>query len=599
MGLFNEFENNNLGVSPTTKNNLIRQAPYLTNQERNNLRSNTRLNLGNINARITKMVGNKIKRANLSRMKISPLQMSIFNGFVNGDSKKGNYNVNVKELIYKKPVKRQSVSPNSNFEIQVESIKLLYGRMQIGAKHTFTVTPNANTVNKHRYFAAQIDGYSFENGEKRKFLFKIYANGKMQVAGGMINNNSRHPEMIRKFVIDKYASKYNFLYNPIQYVTLVGTFQTNGAINLDGVARAFVRSGNVDYEPELRPALKMTYYGNKFQLFTSGKIQIMGSKTVKALHDAYNPIGYDLVKSLRVMGLFKPGFINTPNKPQIKTGVNTKVDKKKTTTKSNNVTYLNKNKNGTNGVRIGGRKCGTIDRPRLISVAEKLGIVDITRKTTKPQICTKIKDKTFGTFKVNNIPCRAYTKEKLATLAVARGVAISDTDTVDTLCEKLKIPKRKTITKKESRSLEIAKKRKTVLNEKVKQRINKRRLSDTAIKQDIEKEYGKRWMKKYKNLMPSLNTDVTEIKKRINALSSKNKNKAGVPFKSAVNKIKKNSVQTWKFIREKNLNNKLNKLNNNFAKELNNIFNKKNSPNSKKNSPKKYKYPPGTKVEEI
>jgi hypothetical protein len=160
----------------------------------------------------------------------------------------------------------------------------------------------------------------------------------------------------------------------------------------------------------------------------------------------------------------------------------------------------------------------------------------------------------------------------------------------------LKIPKRKTVSKKETRSIEAAKKRKNILNKTIKQRIDKRRLSNDAIKQDLEKEYGKRWMKKYKNVMPSLNTDVTEIKKRINALSSKNKNKAGVPFKSAVNKIKKNSVRTWKFIREKKLNNKLNNLNNNFAKELNNILNKKNSPN-KKVPPKKY--PPGTKVEEI
>ena len=596
MGLFNEFENNNLSISPSTKNNIIRQAPYLTNQERNNLRRNTSLNIGNVNARITKMVGNKIKRANLSGMKISPLQVSIFNGFVNRDVNKGNYNVNVKEFLYKKPFKKQRVSANSNFEIEVEAIKLLYGRMQIGAKHTFTVIPNANAANKHQYFAVQIDGYSFEGGQKKKFIFKIYANGKMQVAGGIINNNSRHPEMIRKFVIDKYASKYKFLYNPIRYVALVGTFQTNGAINLSGVARAFARSGNVEYEPELRPALKMTYYGNNFQLFTSGKIQIMGSKTVKALHDAYNPVGYDLVKSLRVMGLFKPGFTNMSNKPTIKPKISTKMINKKTIAKSNNITYYNKSKNGTNGVRIGGRKCATIDRPRLISVAEKLGVVDITRKTTKPQICAKIKDKTFGTFKVNNIPCKAYTKDKLTAIAVARGVNISDTDTVNTLCDKLKIPKRKTVSKKETRSIEAAKKRKNILNKTIKQRIDKRRLSNDAIKQDLEKEYGKRWMKKYKNVMPSLNTDVTEIKKRINALSSKNKNKAGVPFKSAVNKIKKNSVRTWKFIREKKLNNKLNNLNNNFAKELNNILNKKNSPN-KKVPPKKY--PPGTKVEEI
>jgi TATA-box binding protein (TBP) (component of TFIID and TFIIIB) len=597
MGLFSEFENNNSNNTSPGKNNLIRRAPYLTNQERNNLRSNTRLKKNNIVARLSKLVGNKLKRADLSKMKISPLQVSIFNGMINGDSKAGNYSVDVKELLYKKPFKKQRVMANSSFEVEVDSIKLLYGRMQIGAKHTFTVTPNSNAVNKHRYFAAQIDGHSFENGEKRKFLFKIYTNGKMQIAGGIINNNSRHPEMIRRFVIDKYASKYKFLYNPIKYVTLVGTFQTNGAINLSAVARAFVKSTDIDYEPEIRPALKMTYYGNSFQLFTSGKIQILGSKTIKALHDAYNPIGYDLVKTLRVMGLFKPGYTNISNKqiskvkPAIK-GKNIKSGK------PNNVTYYNKTGNSENGVRIGGRKCITIDRPRLVSVAEKLGVVDITRKTTKPQICTKIKDVTFGSYKIDGKPCRALTRERLVSIAIARGVSTSDSDTVDTLCTKLSIPVRKPINKKESRLVEARKKKKDTLDKTTKQRIEKRRLSKIAIKQDIIKEYGKRWMSKYASVMPSLDVDVKEIKNRINTLSNKDKNKSGVPFKSAVDKIKKNSVRSWKFNRERKLNNKLNNINNNLAKELNNILEGNNSPNSNL-SPKKRRYPAGTKVEEI
>ena len=106
MGLFNEFEKNN--VSPTTSQNLIRQAPYLTNHEKNSLRVNaTRLKQNNIQTRINRMVGNKLKAANLSKMKMSPLQMSVFNGMINLDAKKGNYNVNVAEILYKKPIKRR------------------------------------------------------------------------------------------------------------------------------------------------------------------------------------------------------------------------------------------------------------------------------------------------------------------------------------------------------------------------------------------------------------------------------------------------------------------------------------------------------------
>ena len=47
MGLFNEFEKNN--TSSPTAQNLIRQAPYLTNREKNSLRANaTRLKQNNI-----------------------------------------------------------------------------------------------------------------------------------------------------------------------------------------------------------------------------------------------------------------------------------------------------------------------------------------------------------------------------------------------------------------------------------------------------------------------------------------------------------------------------------------------------------------------
>ena len=595
MGLFNEFEKNN--VSPTTSQNLIRQAPYLTNREKNSLRGNaTRLKQNNIQTRINRMVGNKLKAANLSKMKMSPLQMSVFNGMVNLDAKKGNYNVNVAEILYKKPIKRRPITPGSNFEIEVSAIKLLYGRMQIGAKHTSTVVPNKNAKNRHRYFVAQIDGFVYEGGKTQKLLIKIYTNGKMQIAGGIINNNSRQPEMIRKFIVDNYASKYKFLYNPIRYSTLVGTFQTQGVINLTMVAQAFAKSRSIDYEPELRPALKMTYYGNNFQLFKSGKIQIMGAKTVKALHDAYNPIGYDLVKTMWVMGMMKEpvntdmmakkNSLPTARAKNVATALNAK---------NTNITYFNKSnsKNGKNGVRVGPRKCLTVARPKLVAVAEKMGIVDITGKTTKPAICEKIKNRAFGTFKVGNKPCRAHKKEELVQIAIARGVSVIDGDTVDTLCKKLQIPRAVAPMRRGRKPKEIEPAKRTA---NIAKKMDKRRLTNKAIKDDIRELYGKRWIKKYKNVMPSLNSDVADMKKVINALNLKKNKKNGLHFKTNVNKVKRDTVRTWKFQRTKQLNNKLNNLNNNLAKELENVMNVATPPPKKKNSPR---FPKGTVVEQL
>jgi hypothetical protein len=125
--------------------------------------------------------------------------------------------------------------------------------------------------------------------------------------------------------------------------------------------------------------------------------------------------------------------------------------------------------------------------------------------------------------------------------------------------------------------------------------LETRGLTNTGIKRDIKKLYGKKWLNTYKNVMPSLNSDVSELKKRINAVSTK-KNKAGVPFKMGVNKIKRDTVSEWKVQRRKNLNNKLDAMNNNLAKELENVMNKNIVPSPPN---KKTKFLKGTKVEEL
>ena len=594
MGLFNEFENSNSNSNsntPLTSQNMIRRAPYLTNQERGALMKNAmQLPKNNINRRIGAIAGAKLSGTNFTQLKISPLQLSIFNGIVNQNAMDGNYAVDVNSILYKKPHKRKPIAPGSTLGVEVNSILLRYGRMAIGAKHTFTVKPNANAKNKHAHFLAEINGRIFENGLESKFMVKIYKNGKMQFSGGILNNNIRHPEMIRKYIIDTYTPNSKFLYNPIKYVVLVGTFQANGVMDLANIARAFSRSRNASYEPELRPSLKMVHKNYGFQLFRSGKIQIMGAKTTNDLNNAYN-VGSDLVKELNVMGLIS-NFKNINFKPTAK---KLRVVKNKTIKNTGNtVSYFNKNgsKNGENGVRIGSKKCATIPRPKLVAVAEKIGIVDITGRTTKPEICTKIKNKVYGKFTIKNKPCMAYTKEQLMPIAITKGVPISDTDTVETICKKLNIPTPLPVNVKKVEKVAKAANKKDKAKGKV---LETRGLTNTGIKKDIEKLYGKKWMNTYRNVMPSINSDVTELKKRINAANIK-KNKAGVPFKLGVNDIKRRTVSEWKMQRKKNLNNKLNAMNNNLAKDLENVMNKNKTPSPPK---KKNRFLKGTKVEQL
>lgn len=594
MGLFNEFENSNSNSNsntPITSQNMIRRAPYLTNQERGALMTNAmQLPRNKISTRIDAIAGAKLSRTNFTQLKISPLQLSIFNGMVNQTAKEGNYVVDVNSILYKKPHKQKPIAPGSTLGIEVNSILLRYGRMAIGAKHTFTVKPSANNKNKHAHFLAEINGRIFENGMESKFMVKIYKNGKMQFSGGILNNNIRHPEMIRKYIIDTYTPGSKFLYNPIKYVVLVGTFQANGVLDLANIARAFSRSRNASYEPELRPSLKMEHKNYGFQLFRSGKIQIMGAKTTNDLNSAYN-VGSDLVKELNVMGLIG-NFKNMNFKPVAK---KLRVVKNKVTKNTGNtVSYFNKenSKNGKNGVRIGTKKCATIPRPKLVAVAEKIGIVDITGRTTKPEICTKIKNKVYGKFTIKNKPCTAYTKEQLMPIAITKGVPISDSDTVETICKKLSIPKPLPVNVKKVEKVAKAVNKKVKAQGKV---LEMRGLTNTKIKKDIEKLYGKKWLNTYRNVMPSLNSDVTELKKRINAANTK-KNKAGVPFKIGINAIKRQTVSEWKMQRRKTLNNKLNAMNNNLAKELENGMNKNKTPSPSK---KKTKFPKGTRVEEL
>jgi len=333
-------------------------------------------------------------------------------------------------------------------------------------------------------------------------------------------------------------------------------------------------------------------------------VQILGARSEMEMLQAYE-YGKDLVTQLYVMGLLT--ISNAPTKKAKAKPRNVAVNasdtvknvyeklqaggkansvtvkslceglKKKKPITNNSVTYNNKK----NTVKIGKRACTRYPKAELMAAAKRIGVVDIKATTSKEKICEKIKKHVFGNFNVNNKPCLGYTKAQLMPLAVAKGISVTDNDTVKTICEKMQKPP------------SPVKKKKTVVKDTT--LLTKRRLTNNTIKKNLEVLYGKKWMNTYKNVMPSLNKNVEEIKKRIEALDVK-RNKGGVPFKKNVNALKKMSVRDWKLSRKKNLNNKLNALNNNFANELENLMNVEIV---KKKKPTKTKFLKGTKVEEL
>lgn len=85
----------------------------------------------------------------------------------------------------------------------------------------------------------------------------------------------------------------------------------------------------------------------------------------------------------------------------------------------------------------------------------------------------------------------------------------------------------------------------------MKERVKRVGLDDNSIRKDLEKQYGKAWMNRYK---PNLTQDVRNIKNAASRVNSNDKNKAlGVPKKMVVNRIKKDMVSRWKMQRKRNL----------------------------------------------
>lgn len=614
-GMFNEFLNNNNNNNEMNKKMLVNVTRFLTNNERMELKRD--LNNGkNIIKKMNAIVKRKMNSVDMKALNISPLKLGFFNAIVNDKFDKKE-RIDLIDIFNKKPHAKKSI-PRTTLDIEIKSIKLYHGQFKVGAEHSLSGKFGEVDLKK-KYFMAQIAAQVYDGSDSQGVTFRVYRNGKIHFSGGILKNNIKHPEHIRKYIIDTFTKREKFLYAPILYNNLAGQFDVNASIQLSGVAMAFRMSTKVDYEPELRAALRMDYLGSSFQLFTTGVVQILGARTDDEMLQAY-AYGKDLMMQLFVMGLLIPSNktkVKAIPKAKAKNGVTvTAADtvktlheklqsgrtsgntngvkitaddtlkniceklKTKKKTVNNSVTYNNKKKS----VKIGMKQCTRYPKPELMAVAKRIGVVDIKATTSKDKICEKIKKHVFGNFVVNNKPCLGYTKAQLIPIAVAKGISVTDNDTVNTLCEKMKKPKTTVVKQKNT-----SKKNAIISDLKV-----KRRLTDNTIKKNLETLYGKKWMNTYGAVMPSINKNVENIKKRIDVLNVK-KNKKGLPFKKNVNTIKKMSVREWKIERKKMLNNKLNNMNNNFANELENLMNVEIV---EKKKPKK-KFPKGTKVEQL
>jgi len=541
--MFKNFLNNNNNNNSNLTDAQIDKLRFFTYSEKTMLKKNKSIKPFNL-------VNKKLKNVNLSLLKPAPLQLGFFNAIVNKDFDKKT-RIDLISIFNKKPVGKTKID-GSSLSIEIKSLKLYYGQFKVGAEHS----PKGifgSVNNKTNYFMVQIAAHVYDGDANQGITFRIYKNGKIHFSGGILNNNVTQPEKIRTYIVNNYTNKESFLRNEINYNNTVGQFNVNGAINLMGVARAFARSGKVEYEPELRAALKMERYGKVYQLFTTGVIQLMGIKNDRNMLRAHNDA------LMFAQELYVLGFITLSNAPvkkivkkKQKVVVNTKKD-------ISEVSWNNKK----GELKVSKRQCIRVPKPELVAIAKKMGIVDIKSTTSRAVICERIKRKKFDAFNIDGKPCRAFKREDLIKIAGEKGLVIKNTDTIDTICKKIAKPEQ------EAAKKAAAKKKVTpVIDPKT---LEKRRLTNKTIKENLEKLYGKRWIKKYETVMPSLDNNTNEIKKTINALNLK-KNKKGLPFKKDVDALKKNMVKSWKMSRKFGLNQKLNQANNNFAKELENLF---------------------------
>lgn len=528
---------------------------------------------------------------------VSALKPGMFNVTVNKNFDK-EARLDLKKIL-RKPIRPAGILVG-NIKIQVTEIRGLYGRFQTGFRKD--AQGSQGNIDGFQFSAVDFKARMFDSREEKGISFTVYRNGKIRYSGGFlgINNITKQPDAIKKYIVDNYTDGQFFLYNPAFYNNISGQFKVNAKFrSLKRIASplAVAQYGiepTSSYEPELSPIVYIDYKGFNYNITENGIIQILGISNPDDLIEAYEK-GSQLMKKFNKGGEFlSTGLLYKPTKRAVKGKKSTcpklrvppckkgfsarknpqgfdccykipkKTPKRKAApatppVKKYNVAMTNKQE-----LKINGILCRRLPKEVVIKTARDMGIVGVSKKNTIAEICKmismvqrvnpvvnsiKVGNKNMkvtgknNTFRLSNRICKTYKKEKLKQIVDALKIKRTNKETVPQLCRMI---------------------------EKYKPMQN--------LRKKIVSAYGAAWINKYK---PSINSDVKELSNKIattNVLNVDQLIKRTVAAKKRAMRPRPPPVPKRSPPKKKNSPNK-----------------KKVSPPKKKTSPTKF--PKGTKVE--
>ena len=498
------------------------------------------------------LTNNNIRQL-LTPLEMTKLNPGMFNATVDSGFGQKDAVVDLKKILMKTPSPKTPIG--EGLYLDTTEIKGWYGSMREGFSHTREAGPKGNI--NIAFFTVQFKMVlSNDFGESKGVTVNIYKNGKIRFSGGFVGTNiANQPELIRRYVVNTYTERQPFFYNPFTYNNLSGQFRINGVFDsLSMLAQRARMYGIKDasYEPELSPFLYLYMDDAKFIVTKSGNVQISGAKNPADMLKAYE-IGKSLMETLNddgqitVTGQFDEG-VKVRKNPRAKAKV-TPQPKRKYTKRA-----------------INAKTCSRMKKSELMNLARQMGVVNFRvqgengfRAARKDEICkkllNKVGNKTNTTFRVGKKICSQMKKDELLKTAAIMKINVTTNETKDAICKKIEAAQKILANAKAAPRPKL--KPKTVSPKKPNMAVLKKRgLDENSIRKDIVKLYGKRWMDQYKNVMPSLNNDVREMKTQLNKMP-------GLRFKKNVDQVKKQVVDKWKDQRKRDLNKKriLNSLN--------------------------------------
>jgi hypothetical protein len=316
-GAFKQFENN----SPLE--NEFNDVKLSTNEE--------------------KMIDNLVQEFDVP-VETTPLQFSKFNpGMFNAtvDSGFGQKDIvlDLKKILVKKPLPETPIG--EGLYVNTQEIKGIYGQFQTGFSHTRNAGPRGS-LNKN-FASVQFMITLSNDTESKGGTVNIYRNGKIRFSGGFVGTNiTNQPELLRRFIVNTYTERQQFLYNPFTYNNLSGKFRINGIFkSLPTIASRQRMYGvtNMSIVEEQTPFLYVPIDGATLIFSKSGNIQVVGAKTPGTMLKGYD-IAKELVEKLYkdeqvfVTGVFDKGV--KAAKPKSKPTKKTVSPKRKYTKRNSN-----------------------------------------------------------------------------------------------------------------------------------------------------------------------------------------------------------------------------------------------------------------------